>query len=161
MKLSIRSLRSGGLAAVAFSAISTMALADGTSAGASDASLQPVPITILKSSPNTAPGFIFLTLGGVLYGQHHDHPIVNAMLKGVAAAAVGLIGATWYSIGKKTVHGFYDAFFILAAVLCIHRFGLSVPVTLLAVGALAIFAYRPRQPEEESKSDATWIRSLR
>ena len=105
------------------------------------------------------PGFVFLTIGGVLYGMHHDRPVVSAMLKGVAAAAVGLVGATWYSIGKKTVRGFSDTFFILAAVLCIHRFGLSVPITLLATGACAIFANRPQQPKDESES--RWIRSLR
>jgi hypothetical protein len=61
MKLSIRSLRSGGLAALTLSAFSTVALADEAGGGSSDASLQPVPVTILKSSPRTAPGFIFLT----------------------------------------------------------------------------------------------------
>ncbi len=60
------------------------------------------------------PGFIFMTIAGMLYSQGHDRPIVTAALKGVAAAAVGLIAATWYQIGKKTVKGFYDAFFILA-----------------------------------------------
>ena len=104
------------------------------------------------------PAFVFLTIGGVLYGMHHDHPIVNAALKGVAAGAVGLIGATWFSIGKKTVRGFSDAFFILAAVLCIHRFGLSVPITLLACGAVAIFANRPNQAKDEP--EGSWIKSL-
>jgi chromate transporter len=104
------------------------------------------------------PGFFLLTLAGVLYGQHHDHPLVGAMLKGVAAAAVGLIGATWYQIGKKTVHGFNDAFFILAAVVCIHQFKLSVPVTLLGVGAVAIFANRPRTKKPQEGDE--WIRSL-
>src|SRR5580693_6423039 len=61
MKLSIRSLRSGGLAAVALSTFSTMAFADTSGGGASGGPLQPVPITVLKSSPKTAPGFIFLT----------------------------------------------------------------------------------------------------
>jgi hypothetical protein len=64
MKLSIRSLHSGSLAAVAISAFSTAALADSSGSGASDASLQPIPITVLKSSPKTAPGFIFLTPTG-------------------------------------------------------------------------------------------------
>jgi hypothetical protein len=39
-----------------------MAHADGSGGGALVPPLQPVPITILKSSPNTAPGLIFLTL---------------------------------------------------------------------------------------------------
>jgi chromate transporter len=109
------------------------------------------------------PGFIFMTIAGMLYGQHGDRPIVTAMLKGVAAAAVGLIGATWFQIGKKTVKGFYDAFFILLAVLGINHFKLSVPVVLLGVGALAIFVNRPHKERVENKKEEfqEWISSLR
>ncbi len=109
------------------------------------------------------PGLIFMTAAGILYGEHGNRPIVTAMLKGVAAAAVGLIAATWYQIGKKTVRGFYDAFFILAAVVCINHFKLSVPVVLLAVGALAIFANRPHKDRVERVKEEFegWISSLR
>lgn len=107
------------------------------------------------------PGFIFMTVAGVLYGHNGDRPIVTAMLRGVAAAAVGLIGATWYQIGKKSVKGFYDAFFILAAVLCVNHFKLSVPVVLLAVGALAIFANRPGKEHKKEEELSEWISSLR
>jgi chromate transporter len=109
------------------------------------------------------PAFIFMTAAGLLYGQHGDRPIVSAMLKGVAAAAVGLIAATWFQIGKKTVKGFYDAFFILAAVLGINHFKLSVPTVLLGVGAVAIFVNRPHKPIVENVKEETseWISSLR
>jgi hypothetical protein len=60
MKLSIQSLRSVSVGVAALSLLSPIALAD--SGGASSSvDLQPIPITILKSSPKTAPGFIFLT----------------------------------------------------------------------------------------------------
>jgi hypothetical protein len=72
-----------------------------------------------------------------------------------------LIAATWYSIGKKSIRGFYDAFFVLAAVLGVNHFKLSVPVVLVGVGALAIFAYRPRAPHPAATEDSNeWIRSL-
>lgn len=106
------------------------------------------------------PGFIFMTIAGILYSHEGDRPIVTAALKGVAAAATGLIAATWYQIGKKSVRGFYDAFFILAAVLGVNHFKLSVPIVLLAVGALSIFANRP-QKEHRKEPLAEWIRSLR
>lgn len=106
------------------------------------------------------PGFVFMTIAGALYGMHGDRPLVNAALRGVAAAAVGLIAATWYSIGKKTVKNFYDALFILLAVLGINHFKLSVPTVLLALGALSIIVHRPgRKPVLEGEMD--WIRSLR
>jgi chromate transporter len=109
------------------------------------------------------PALIFMTAAGIAYGASGNRPLVTAALHGVAAAAVGLLAATWFQIGKKSVSGFYDAFFILAAVVCVNHFKLSVPVVLLAVGALAIFAYRPHRPQpalaaEESEK---WISSLR
>ncbi len=108
------------------------------------------------------PALNLMTAAGVAYGANGRRPLVTAMLHGVAAAATGLIAATWYQIGKKTVKGFYDAFFILAAILGINYFKLSVPIVLLSVGALAIFAYRPHKPKrtEHSKEEDEWIRSL-
>jgi chromate transporter len=106
------------------------------------------------------PGFVFMTIAGVLYGAHGDRPLVTAALRGVAAAAVGLIAATWYQIGKKTVKHFYDALFIVLAILGINQLKLSVPTVLLALGALSIFVHRPgRKPVLEG--DVDWIRSLR
>jgi chromate transporter len=107
------------------------------------------------------PGLIFMTIAGILYGHNGDRPLIVAMLKGVAAAAVGLIGATWFQIGKKSVKGFYDAFFILAAVLLVNQFKFSVPIVLLMVGALAIFSHRPHTPKPVHKEDDQWISSLR
>ncbi len=107
------------------------------------------------------PGFVFMTAAGILYGLPGagDRPLVTAALRGVAAAAVGLIAATWYQIGKKSVKGFYDAFFILAAVLLVNQVKLSVLYVLLIVGALSIFAHRPAK-EHPPEKDAEWIRFL-
>jgi chromate transporter len=108
------------------------------------------------------PAFIFMTAAGILYGEEGNRPIATAMLHGVAAAAVGLLAGTWYQIGKKTVKGYMDAAIILAAVLGVNHFKLSVPVVLLGVGAVAIFAYRPRRPRATDTEDADrWISSLR
>ena len=106
------------------------------------------------------PSLILMTAAGFAYGANGNRPLVTAMLHGVAAAATGLIAATWFQIGKKTVKGFYEAFFILAAILGINYFKLSVPVVLLAVGAVAIFTYRPRKPGPHAEEDQEWIRSL-
>jgi hypothetical protein len=60
MKLSIQSLRSGGIGVAASCLLSPIALAD-AGGESSSVALQPIPITILKSSPKIAPGLIFLT----------------------------------------------------------------------------------------------------
>jgi chromate transporter len=107
------------------------------------------------------PAFLFMTAAGVVYSQSHTRPLATAALRGVAAAATGLIAATWFKIGKKSLHGFYDAFFVLAAILGINYFKWGVLITLLAVGAVAIFAYRPHTaPQKSAEEQEEWIRSL-
>ena len=95
--------------------------------------------------------FAFMTIAaGILYGAHGNHPMVIAALKGSSAAAVGLLAATWYQLGKKSVRDFFDATVIVLAVIAINDFKLSVPVTLLGVGAIAIFHHRPgNKPQDE------------
>lgn len=107
------------------------------------------------------PAFIFMTASGIVYGSHVERPLVDAALRGVAAAATGMIAATWFQIGKKSLKGVYDAFFVLAAVLMVNHFKLSVPVVLLIVGALAIFHYRPKRTVEAPQvEEEEWIKSL-
>lgn len=107
------------------------------------------------------PAFLFMTAAGIVYSESHARPLASAALRGVAAAATGLIAATWFKIGKKSLHGFYDTFFVMAAILGVNYFKWGVPITLLAVGALAIFTYRPHtQPEKAAEEQEDWIRSL-
>lgn len=107
------------------------------------------------------PAFAFMTAAGVVYGESHARPLASAALRGVAAAATGLLAATWFKIGKKSLKGFYDAFFVMAAILGINYFKWGVPITLLAVGALAIFTYRPTTvAEKPAQEDEAWINSL-
>jgi chromate transporter len=107
------------------------------------------------------PAFIFMTAAGMVYSESHARPLATAALRGVAAAATGLIAATWFKIGKKSLHGFYDAFFVMAAILGVNYFKWGVPITLLAVGTLAIFHYRPhREHETKAEEQEDWIRSL-
>lgn len=108
------------------------------------------------------PAFIFMTAAGLIYSESHARPLASAALRGVAAAATGLLAATWFKIGKKSLKGFYDAFFVMAAILGINYFKWGVPATLLAVGALAIFTYRPTTapPEKPAQEEEEWISSL-
>jgi chromate transporter len=107
------------------------------------------------------PAFVFMMAAGMVYAESHARPLATAALRGVAAAATGLIAATWFQIGKKSLHGFYDAFFVMAAILGINYFKWGVPITLLAVGGVAIFAYRPHtEPKEPAEEQEQWIRSL-
>jgi chromate transporter len=110
------------------------------------------------------PAFFFMTAAGMVYSESHARPLATAALRGVAAAAVGLIAATWFKIGKKSLTGFYDAFLVMAAILGVNYFHWGVPLTLLAVGGLAIFIHRPRtkpeKPETQEQEEEEWISSL-
>src|SRR3974390_3229046 len=49
------------------------------------------------------PGALIMLAAGMFYRLHGDHPYVTYMLKGVAAAAAGLLLATVIQLGKKTL----------------------------------------------------------
>lgn len=91
------------------------------------------------------PGGILMLIAGMLYHSHGDNPVVTAMLKGVAAAAVGLILATAVQLGKKSMSHVYDLIFVGLTVFGVDRLHQSVPRVLITVGILAILWYRPRK----------------
>ena len=90
------------------------------------------------------PGALLMYAVGTAYHVHGSRPLVTAMLRGVAAAAIGLILATTVQLGRKSLDGIYDLVFVALAVIGVNRLHLSVPYVLLGVGALGILWYRPR-----------------
>jgi chromate transporter len=89
------------------------------------------------------PGGALMYLVAIVYGLHGDHVWVTAALKGVAAAAVGLILATVVQLSKTSLEGRFDFVFIAMTVLAVNRFHQSVPRTLIVVGMLATLFHRP------------------
>ena len=96
------------------------------------------------------PGAAIMLAVGMVYRSHGDHNIVTAILKGVAAAAAGLLLATVIQLGKKSLSQHYDLLFVLITVLAVNRLHVSVPRTLIVVGLLAIFWHYPRKAPKES-----------
>ena len=86
---------------------------------------------------------------GVFYHQHGDHVWITAALKGVAAAAVGLILATVVQLSEKSLSGKFDFVFMALTVLAVNRLHLGVLRTLVIVGIIAILWHRPRRAETE------------
>ena len=87
---------------------------------------------------------------GIFYHHHGDHAFVTAALKGVSAAAVGLILFTVVSLSKKSLSNNVDFVFIVMTVVAVNRLHLGVPRTLIAVGILAILFHRPRKTQKTS-----------
>jgi len=95
------------------------------------------------------PGAAIMFAVGIFYREHGDHDFVTAILKGVAAAAAGLLLATVIQLGKKSLSGQFDLVFVLITVLAVNRLHQSVPRTLIGVGLLAIFWHYPRKTSKE------------
>lgn len=96
------------------------------------------------------PGGVLMYLCGIFYHLHGDHAWSTAALKGVAAAAVGLILYTVVNLSQKSLSHKFDFFFMAATVLTVNRLHWSVPRALLVIGALAILFHRPRREPEAS-----------
>jgi len=94
------------------------------------------------------PGALLMFGAGIAYHASGDNPMVTAMLKGVAAAAIGLILATTIQLGKKSLAHVYDLIFVALTVYGVDRLHQSVPRVLIVVGILAILWYRPRKTGE-------------
>jgi chromate transporter len=95
------------------------------------------------------PGAILMFAVGIVYRAHGDHPITSAALKGVSAAAVGLILSTVVQLGKKSLADYADYVFVAVTVLMVNLFHQSVLTTLVAVGLMSILWRRPRATAEE------------
>lgn len=94
------------------------------------------------------PGGLLMYVVGIFYRAHGDHAFITGGLKGVAAAAVGLILSTVVQMSKKSLEQRSDFVFVLLTVLAVNRLHVSVPQTLVAVGLLAIFWHRPRKEQK-------------
>jgi chromate transporter len=90
------------------------------------------------------PGALMMYVAGLVYHEHGDRPLSQAMLVGVAAAAVGLVLATVVQLGRKSLSNVADLVFVALTVIAVDVMHQSVPRALFGVGALAIFWYRPR-----------------
>jgi chromate transporter len=96
------------------------------------------------------PGGVLMYVVGIFYHQHGDHAWITASLKGVAAAAVGLILWTVVQLSKKSLVNKFDFIFMALTVIAVNRFHQSVPRTLIAMGILAILFHRPGRAEKAS-----------
>ena len=97
------------------------------------------------------PGGLLMLVAGVAYHAHGGKPMVTAALKGVAAAAIGLILATTIQLGKRSLAHTYDLVFVGLTVFGVDQLHQSVPRVLIAVGILAVIWYRPRKPKEATE----------
>jgi chromate transporter len=89
-------------------------------------------------------------LVGVFYRLHGERDWATAGLKGVAAAAVGLVLYTVVNLSKKALSQKFDFVFMAATVLAVNRLHWSVPRALILIGLVSVLFHRPRVREKAS-----------
>lgn len=81
----------------------------------------------------TLTGTVLAIVLAAFYLQTRDNPLLQSVMKGVAAAVVGLLGSIIYKMGQRLLTGYTSAAFCAAAFLGLAVFGLN-PIGLI-VGA--------------------------
>ena len=90
------------------------------------------------------PGAAFVMIAGYAYSEGQDHPIVNLLLAGIAAAATGLLAAITYKIGSKLFQQIKPLLIIVATFVLMSVLHLSLIWVLLIMAPIALFLFRPR-----------------
>lgn len=102
------------------------------------------------------PGALLILLLGVLYASNADNASVNAILKGVGAASVGLLLAVTLQIGHKQLEKRLDVAIVIVTLVLVSFLHVLLPIVLLTVGPAAIFLYRPHVHIPHKADDHTY-----
>jgi chromate transporter len=90
------------------------------------------------------PGTIVVMALGILFTGGGRVMNVSTVLVGVGAAAVGLLLATTWKIGRPVIQRATDVAIIAVTVAAVAYFKLSLAVVLPTIGPVAVWLYRPR-----------------
>ncbi len=102
----------------------------------------------------TLPGGLIVLALGILYGANAGNPALNAALKGIGAASVGLLLAVTLQIGHRQLEHRLDVALVALTLVLVSFLHVPLLSVLLAVGPLAVFLYRPhRLPSDRSGLD--------
>ncbi|WP_424360076.1 chromate transporter [Methylocystis parvus] len=92
------------------------------------------------------PGGLIMVAAAAAYGSaHKDFPLVNAVLHGVSAAAVGMVLYVTVELARKTITKPPDAFFAAATLAFVTLLHESVLLALFTVAPVAALWFRPRK----------------
>jgi len=89
------------------------------------------------------PGSLFVLGIGLIYSNAGDHPAVDWILGGIAAAATGLLAAITYKIGDTQWRQVKSLAIILCTFILMSTFKLALPYVILIMAPISIYLYRP------------------
>ncbi len=87
-------------------------------------------------------GTVLAILLAAFYLYMKDNPLLQSVMKGVAAAVVGLLASFIYKMFIKLVTDYRSATLVMAAFLALAIFKINPIGILLAAGALGLVLYR-------------------
>jgi chromate transporter len=106
----------------------------------------------LRGIPGAVAGFLGITVPGAIivftlaffYASNSGDPLVNAILKGVGAASVGLLLAVTLQIGHKQLEHYLDMAIVAITLVLVSFVHVPLLYVLLTVGPAAVLLYRPQ-----------------
>ena len=90
------------------------------------------------------PGALFVMIAGYAYSEGQDHPVVDLLLAGIAAAATGLLAALTYKIGANHFKQIKPLLIIIATFVLMSVLHLSLIWVIVIMAPIALFLFRPR-----------------
>jgi chromate transporter len=106
--------------------------------------LRGLPGALVAFAGMTGPGTLAVTALGILYAAHGRNPALAEILRGVSAAAVGLLLFVTLQIGRRALRAPTDVVIALAACIGVGVFHLSLVAVLAVLGPLSVWHHRPR-----------------
>jgi chromate transporter len=89
-------------------------------------------------------GTVLAIVLAAFYLQAKDNPLLQSVMKGVAAAVVGLLASIIYKMGVKLIRDWWSAAFCLGAFVSLAVFGANPIALILASGLLGLVIHGRR-----------------
>ncbi|PPD40997.1 MAG: chromate transporter [Methylocystis sp.] len=94
------------------------------------------------------PGGLIMVAAAMAYSSaHKDYPLVNAVLHGVSAGAVGMVLYVTVELARKTIRQAPDAVFAAVTLAFVNVLHESVLLAVVTIGPLATLWFRPRKDD--------------
>jgi chromate transporter len=100
--------------------------------------LRGLPGVVVATVGQAATGTLLAILLAAFYLQAQENALLQSVMKGVAAAVVGLLGSIIYRMGRKLITDRLGVAFCVGAFLALAVLGLNPIVLILAAGVLGL-----------------------
>ena len=101
-----------------------------------------VPGLLMALFGTIFPSLLMMMILGISFMAYKDTPVVQAMLKAVRPAVVGLLVVVVWEMAPKSVNSWHTALIAAAAFVAIGWLNLHPAIAIVATAALGLVVYR-------------------